>query len=104
MKKTAERIVGPCVLCGRYFYFEVKTRPPKYCWECAREAARMSNRDRQRAFRDRQREKEKGDQKQPGDIPPQLVAIGDRPVPTGGMYSNFPEPNRATNRKRVGLP
>ncbi len=104
MKKPRTTVVGPCELCGQYFTARVVTRPPRYCWLCGREAKRMANRDRQRAWRERQRAAKNPRQKRQSEATP-LPVRGGGSLPTSdrGMYSGVPEPERTNKRRKVGL-
>lgn len=115
-KKSAERIVGPCVLCGRYFYSSHKTRPPKYCWECAEYARRENNKRRQQAWRDRQKEgaqpaargkggRGRGSERERGGLSsPSLRAPDKSPVSPVGLWSGVSGQIGDDMRRRFGLP
>jgi hypothetical protein len=112
MKNAAKTTTARCSLCGRYFFRTYRTRPPKYCIDCAQHASKENNKLRQRAFRKRRKqEKTPPSKRRRAEMP--------RPVPDGyreeterstpkrevkGLYSELPEPDRTNKRKRIGLP
>lgn len=116
MKNAANRIVGPCLLCGRHFYSNHKTRPPKYCWECAEFARKENNKNRQQAWRDRHKQKATpardgkgggGEVRSGGEGPvtPALrVAATSRRLPQGGLFADMPREQANDRRARLGLP
>lgn len=107
MKNKSERILGPCVLCGRYFYGRSITRPPKYCWECREFAKRENNRNRQRSYRQRRKEADKtaANSREPEAARP-VAGCGRedvRATSPRGLFADLPEPTRSNRRQEVGL-
>jgi hypothetical protein len=119
-KNAADRIVGPCVLCGRYFYSDHKTRPPKYCWECRDYAKKQNNKARQQAWRDRQKPKahsrveggKKGGKLEGGEKGGETNHLFSTPSKSperraslpGGLYSDLPRDQANEKRRALGLP
>ena len=104
-----------CKQCGQGFFYQRKgyhSRPRVFCDRCLSEHKREANRERQRAYRARQREAKISQLKQPSDNPPRPVAIGTRAsvartapaTPEGGLYADMPNPGRTAKRKAIGLP
>jgi hypothetical protein len=108
-------ISAKCGRCKQSFYY-VRDNPHGrkrgYCDTCDPKVKIQSNRDRQAAYKKRQRQLRETTTKQTDDSPPRPVSIGmardtepyTPTTPAGGMYATTPEPHRTASRARVGLP